>query len=306
MVRLIRGGRFDLVYGNNTSRSCRNALIAAKLAGARFIGHFRTMANGKPRLRFAHLNLADAVIAISNACARALAGRILKSKVRVVYNGVEINDFAACPDGLRARLRGELGFRAGVPAVVSVGNLTPRKGQHHAVAAIADARRRGVDLDLRLVGLLDRKPEYVADVRRQVLELGVQECVTFAGFKSDVTNILSVTDILVHTAASEAFGRALIEAMAAGVPVVAFAVDGVEEIVVDGKTGFLVPEGDTAAMADALSRLASDPPLRRWLGENGRARVLEHFSAEQTALRVRGIIEDLFCPPEQLKGLWRR
>ena len=123
----------------------------------------------------------------------------------------------------------------------------------------------------------------------------LQARVRFTGFRGDVRSLLAAADVFVHTCESEAFGRAIAEAMAARLPVVAFATGGVPEIVVDGETGYLVPTGDTTAVAVCLSRLARDPHLRSRMGQNGCRRIATLFTAEQTALQVRQIIDEVLA-----------
>ena len=123
--------------------------------------------------------------------------------------------------------------------------------------------------------------------------MGLEHRMTLLGFRRDITRLLSISDFLVHTAVSEAFGRVVIEAMAAGLPVAAFDTDGVAEIVLCGQTGLLVPKGDTGALAASLAQLASDPALRGRLGQQAQRRAQDLFSAEGTARGVRDVIEQV-------------
>ena len=103
------------------------------------------------------------------------------------------------------------------------------------------------------------------------------------GWQKDMNPVWRMTDCLVHTARMEPFGRVLIEAMAHGRPVVAFASGGPAEIVDDGQTGFLVPFGNVQELSEAMLRLARNVDLAKKMGRDARQQVHEHFSAEKTA-----------------------
>jgi len=111
-----------------------------------------------------------------------------------------------------------------------------------------------------------------------VKRLGLGPVVELLGTRSDVDELLAGADLFVLSSRSEGLPMSVLEAMAAGLPVVASAVGGVPELVRDGETGALVPPGDSAALAQAIRRIACDPALRDRLGESGRQRVEREFS----------------------------
>ena len=295
MVRLIRRGRFQLIYGNTTGSGSRNAFIAAKLMGVPFICHVRAIATKISWLRYIHLNgylnLADAVIPVSFACADSLQRRIRKSKLHVVHNGVELNDWRANPSTARGQLQHELGLSGQGPMLVYLGHLKSMKGQEYAVQAAAEVIRGGVDLNLLLVGHHNRDRDYVARVRAMIDKLGLRDKVSLTGFREDMLTLLSLADIYIHTSLDEAHPRAVLEAMAMGLPVVAFAVDGVAETVIEGQTGYLVSPGDVSGMTEAILKLVGKPSLRTQMGSAGKHRVKTHFSARVTAEKVARIID---------------
>ncbi|MCX7805942.1 MAG: glycosyltransferase family 4 protein, partial [Planctomycetota bacterium] len=110
-----------------------------------------------------------------------------------------------------------------------------------------------------------------------------------------VPRLLAASDIFVSTSEGEPFGRALVEAMAAGLPVVATASGAKAEIVEDGATGFLVPQGSIGAMASACERLLGDAELRRGMGERGRARARESFDVRRTAREIVAIYREILA-----------
>jgi glycosyltransferase involved in cell wall biosynthesis len=135
--------------------------------------------------------------------------------------------------------------------------------------------------------------EFENHLRQLTIDLGLSQKVIFTGHRDDVHRVLSALDLLVHCSHAEPFGRVLIEAMAAGRPVVAFADGGVPEIVVHGTTGLLVPPGDEQALAEAMIELLADRDRSLRLGDEGRRRVELHFTAQQTARAIEAIYKPL-------------
>lgn len=156
--------------------------------------------------------------------------------------------------------------------IVAVARLVPQKGLDVAVRAMA-----GLDASLVVLGEGPERPRLEALAR----EFGVN--LVLPGRVGDVASVLARADALVHPARWEGFGLALLEAMLAGLPVVATHVSSIPEIVVDGETGLLVPPDDPAALAGALARVLDDPGS---LGQAGRAHAREHFSVERMARRT--------------------
>ena len=204
------------------------------------------------------LTTATICVCESERAAGVAAGACDPRRTFVIYTGID-----ATP---RPRARpGE-----GVPAIVSVGRFQAPKDAISLVRALAVL---GGEHRAALVGDGPDRAAAVTEARR----LGVEDAVGFEGERHDVPEILASSHIFVLSSRSEALPVSILEAMAAGLPVVATRVGGVPELVVDGETGLLVPAGDTRALAAALQRLVDDPDLRVRLGAAGRARVEEHF-----------------------------
>lgn len=118
----------------------------------------------------------------------------------------------------------------------------------------------------------------------------------YIGFRDDVEQVYAAADVVVCASAFESYGKANLEAMACGKPVVSTRRGGPSETIVDGETGFLVDSGDAAGLARQVIRLLRDADLRRQVGQAGRARVCRHFSAAATAAAYAQIFEDLLAP----------
>jgi glycosyltransferase involved in cell wall biosynthesis len=133
--------------------------------------------------------------------------------------------------------------------------------------------------------------------------LRLEEAVEFAGFVEDVPAHIAELDVVVHASTTgEPFGQVIIEAMAEQKPVVATNGGGVPEIVEDGITGILVPMGDAAGMAEALTYLLANPEAAAQMGRNGRARVAAHFTIQRTARKVEAVYREVLRVSEQVES----
>jgi glycosyltransferase involved in cell wall biosynthesis len=133
------------------------------------------------------------------------------------------------------------------------------------------------------------------ELEAKALSLGLADVVTFAGIRSDVPQILAALDVFVLPSLWEGMPNAILEAMAAGLPVVATAVGGTPEVVADGKTGLLVPSHNPAAMAEAMERLLRSPDLRHRMGQAGREQVLQHFTVERMVAQTQKLYQQLLA-----------
>jgi L-malate glycosyltransferase len=294
LYRLIRRSAVDLVYANESNTLTRPVCMAATLAGVPFVSHARSMGWKQGRRALAHLRAAKAVIAVSRACADSVARFVRPGRLHVVYNGVSLPIPPANRDAARAKLKRELGLESDTPIVVSVGNVSPRKDQANQLAAMArlvpDAP--GAHL-LVLGGNRAHHAAYLRHLHSLLDDPMLARRVTLLGFRSDVERVLMGADVFLHTARSDPHPRSVLEAMAAGLPIVAFATDGVVETVAHDQTGLLVPIGDSQAAAAALLKLLRDPELATRMGDAGRKRVEHEFSENETSNRVRQIIHGI-------------
>jgi glycosyltransferase involved in cell wall biosynthesis len=202
--------------------------------------------------------------------------------VTVVRNGVR----GIVPEGAGARVRAELGIPAEAVVVTILAALRPEKAHDVAAEAVARVRERVPSVHLLVVGEGPTLP----DVERWLAPLG--DAATIAGYRTDVMAVLGATDVLLHPPRFDALPTAVIEAGAAGVPVVATRVGGIPEIVADGETGVLVPAPpEPAAVAAALEPLVADAELRGRLGAASRERFVREFSAESWARRLRALYD---------------
>ena len=290
LFRLIRQEKIDLVYGNNSGGASRNSLLAAKCARVPFICHVREMGWGKPWSKNGYLRFANAVVAVSQSCAESVDRFVPPGRLFVIPNGIPIRSKEVDRGRARALLLDQVKLSPNHVLVVSVAHICPRKGQESAIRAFA-ASTDLKKLHLILVGHLERDPSYVQKVQSLIHKHKLEKHVTILGFRRDASQLLPGADIFLHTAQVDPHPRSVLEAMSANLPVVAIDVDGVGETVADGRTGYLVPKGDVAAMARALAELASSSSTRRRMGTEGRRLVVDRFSAEITSEQVKNVID---------------
>jgi glycosyltransferase involved in cell wall biosynthesis len=292
LCRIIRNGNYDLVYGNNYSSGPRNALIAAKLCRKPFIWHIREML-WKTRLQTSFfLRYADVIIAVSRASAQSLEYYVPQKKVHIIYNGVDLEEFQVGHFKARQYVHRVLEIPEEYPVIVSVGQIGLRKGQKYTIEAAAQVVKDCPTAIFAIIGKPDGELEYASDLNKLVFHRGLDKNVRFLGFRSDIAMFLEGSDIFLHTALRDPNPRAILEAMAARLPVVAFGVDGVCEQVIDGETGYLVVPQDTMGAARALLGLLNSPDLRSQMGEKALKRVAGHFTSETIASAVVALIEE--------------
>jgi len=296
LVRMIRMEEVALVYGNSAHSASRNALIAAKFCNVPFVYHLREMAGSGWRHGRRFFPWADAAIAVSRATAESYRGSFRETP-RVIHNGVDVERFELDRDSSRREVASEFGFDEAAPIVIHVGNVYERKGQQIALEVARELQRDFPQCRLLMAGRLDRDSDYVDRLRVSIAEYGLEGRVILLGLRTDIGKLLAAADVFLHTALEDPHPRAVIEAMAAGLPVVAIAVDGVSETVVDGETGFLVSwPCPIRELADPLASLLANPELSQQMGDRGRDRTSRLFSADRMARDVADVILTLLGP----------
>ena len=299
--RRFRRSRPDVVHVNNGgfpgAISCNAAVVAARWAGVPVVTYVvNNLASSRRGVRRWSDWPVDRVVArwvTRFVTGSAAAGRALRAElgleedqVSVIPNGVEIGP------PRRGRPAPLPALPVGAPVLAVVARLERRKGHHVLFEALARlVEERGGPAPVVLVA--GEGPERAA-LEREVARLGLAEVVHLLGQRDDVPELLGRCDLVVlPSVGQEDFPLVVLEAMAAARPVVATRVAGIPEQVVHEETGLLVAPGDVAELAAALGALVDDPGRRAALGEAGRARFQEHFSAERAVERYRQLFRDL-------------
>jgi glycosyltransferase involved in cell wall biosynthesis len=245
---------------------------------------------------------ASTVLANSRYTASCVSALAPRASPQVVYNPVDLARFDPARidrAGARARLGEELGGDRARRLLLGVlAQITPWKGQDTAIEALRLLVERGVDAQLLLIGsakFVSRSTrhdnnEYLARLRASVVAAGLEDRVCWLGEREDVPELIRALDLLMLPSREEPFGRALIEAMALGVPVLATNVGGPAEILEDGREGYLLSPDEPAAWAVAARAILEQPELARRMGEAGRERA-QAFTDERHAEAILAVYE---------------
>ncbi len=235
-----------VVYRRGLGVPVRNTRLNRWIYGT-CITHFLTNSEATARQLFKHLPVQDA-------------------RVRTIYNGVDLPDFSPEPL-LREAAPGRL-------TLGSAGRLEREKGHGYLLDVAVRLREQGRNFCLRIAGEGRQRPV----LEKRIRELGLETEVELVGFVDDMGAFLQQLDIFLMPSLWEGFGYAVVEAMAAGVPVVAFGAGSIPEIVEHGVTGFLVPVKDVASLTGTVELLAADPDLRQRMGKKARETARERFA----------------------------
>lgn len=222
--------------------------------------------------------MADTVVAVSDDVADQLKGvfRLSPSKIRVIINGINvdaIHETIPKPERLSS-----LGASTGQRIVTAIGRLMPPKGHRYLVEAVPHLIRRHDNVKVLLAGDGDlREP-----LEKQSQNLGVQKVVSFLGSRNDVWDILALTEVFVLPSTSEGTSMALLEAMAAGKPIVATDIPGNRAVLKNEYNSLLVPPENPEKLAEAISFLLNNPKIAADYGKNAYRDVCQQFNIEQT------------------------
>ncbi|MFT4252815.1 MAG: glycosyltransferase family 4 protein [Caulobacter sp.] len=256
---LARERGVDVVHSNGLKAHAINVL-ARRLGGRPSVVHIRDIAYTRPEKAFwvALQKTSTAMVLVSRACWPA--GPAAPRNVHVIHNGVAVDAVAETPSAAPGGAR--LGF---------IGRIHPSKGLSDLLDWIKAAIDAGQPLTLTVRGkFAPETPEYEGQIADQIARLGLGDVVRMEGFVSDPDKVYENLDLVcVPSSAPDPFPRAVMEAMARGIPVIARPTGGIPEMVTHGETGFLVD--DASAFVDVAGRLANDPELAAQIGRQAHA-----------------------------------
>jgi L-malate glycosyltransferase len=244
-----------------------------------------------PRQHYAEVlvyKMANGVIANAETIKDQLVVRdkVISDKVWVIQNGLDLDRF----DGHRQPSLDSRREKSAGPSIAVVANLRPEKGHFVLLEACRYLAERFSTLKVFIVG----NGPMNESIAQRITELKLTHCVEMTGELKDVPAFLRIVDIAVlPSLKNEGFPNSVMEAMAASLPVVATDTGGTSELVSEGLTGYLVPPADPAALQDRLEKLCADPELRIKMGEAGRQRIIERFTADRMVRRFESLYETL-------------
>jgi glycosyltransferase involved in cell wall biosynthesis len=213
------------------------------------------------------------------------------SRVEVIYNGVDLTAAAAATPGARRRIRDEFGFLQDDFVIVQVARLHTLKDHATAIRTIDRLRQAIPKVRLLLAGEGEQRPA----LELQIQKLGLEHFVKLAGSRQDVPELMAASDAFLLTSISEGIPLTVIEAMAAGLPVVSTAVGGIPEMIRHGETGFLTPAGDDLALAAALQLLHDDRDQAVAIRELAALEARSRFSLESMIDNYRTVYREVIA-----------
>ena len=275
LSRFARENRIDLVHAH-LARDYTLAALASGRSGARLV-LTRHVLFPLSQIHRLTLRRAARVIAVSHAVADALRAQAIfaPAKIVTIHNGIDVERFAKPAQSTTSP--GQRRLRVG-----TIGQLAAIKGQEDLIRAAAIVCAARADVEFVIVGAdksaAGEHRQFLANLIQQLL---VHERVRLGGRIDDVPAFLATLDVFVSTGRVEAFGLSIVEAMAAGIPVIATESAGAREIIRADHTGRLVPVGDVKAIAAAIVDLLKDPSERERLAHNAQGDARQHYSLDR-------------------------
>ena len=279
LTRLIREERIDLVQTTLFYADVIGTL-AARLAGVKRIVSWEAITQPYGVKQMAAYRMAAKGYTVSVSVSEAIRGQVRRErhvpefKTRTIRYGVDDRKFHPIPGG---SCRKALGLSRDQLVFGTVARLTEQKGHRTLLEALPQIIRECPNAVFVFAG----DGPLRASLESKAATLGVERNVRFLGFRGDILQLMAAFDAFVLPSLYEGLPNAVLEAMACGKPVIATSVDGTPEAVVHGKTGWLVPPRDPAALADAVLRFCSNRRLMKTLGRNGRRRAVLAFGIDR-------------------------
>jgi glycosyltransferase involved in cell wall biosynthesis len=231
--------------------------------------------------------LPDAVVAVSEQVRQHCieVDHVDPNRVFTIYNGLDLSNWPELPRSIKP---------SGGPLVTTLGNIRRVKGHDIFIRAAAQIIEQYPRVQFSIAGDV-LEPEYFAELQALVRDLSLSDNFHFVGGITNSSEHLASADIFVLPSRSEGFSNAIIEAMAASLPVVATNVGGNAEAVMEGTNGILVPSEDVDALSLAITRLLCDPSQAKAMGLAGRGLVVEKFTADAMMRRIVGLYDNLLA-----------
>jgi glycosyltransferase involved in cell wall biosynthesis len=296
LTRLLRRRKIDVVVTVGAGDKMFWGRLAARAAGVPVVMsaiHSTGYPDAIGRLNRMKLltRWTDGFVAVADEHARHLVETegFPENKVFVIPNGVDVERFRPS-SAVATEVRKQLGFASTTPVVAIVAALRPEKNHELFLRAAAQIRRNNAEAKFVIVGDGPERPW----LERLAGELRLDDAVQFLGTREDIPRILQAIDVFALTSHMEANPVSILEAMAAGKPVVAPAVGSIAESVSDGQTGFVTPPGELEPVVERISQLLENRPLARQFGAAGRSTVVERWSLERMVDGYQALMAHLY------------
>jgi glycosyltransferase involved in cell wall biosynthesis len=253
------------------------------------IAHVRQETQPRKVSQYA-LDRVDYVVAVSHQVEQGvLSGGVETHRVRMHYSGVDCS--ALVTSGDDHNVRTQHGIPSQALLIGTIANLLPLKGYEVMLNALPAVLAAMPTVHYLIVG--GGEAEYETRLKAMAVERGISERVHFAGFQKSIVSYLSALDLYVHPSLKEAFGLAVVEAMAMGKAVVTTTAGGLPEVVAEGETGLLVPPGDAESLAASVIALLEDNHRRERMGLAGKTRAQEKFNLDASVAHIEQLYGDI-------------
>ena len=307
-MRLIKKKHIDIIH-THTFRSNLVGRLAAVGTLRKCVTHLHSpILRDFADLRRGRINetidrmtrpIAARYIAVSHSLRKEMIQRgLAPRKILTVHNVPDLDSLKLSirNTGSKPNVRQEYHIPQNAFLLVLVALLRPRKGVEVLIKAMKKVLQYFPDTRLLLVGSDDisEDPDYGNRLRRLTTELGLESNVAFAGFRDDVPEILSQSDLMVLPSLfGEGLPMVILEAMAMGVAVIASRVEGIPEIIVDGKDGFLVEPGDSDQLSNKIIQLLKDPVLLQDVRQSAREKMFREMNAQRHARQIEYVYQEV-------------
>jgi glycosyltransferase involved in cell wall biosynthesis len=280
LTQLIKANRIDLIH-SHTWGTDFYGYWASKILGVPMLAtvHNRYYIFEKWTRRISYkvlISHVQKIVAVSKDIQNLLKKdlKLLPQKIKLIYNGIDTSRFEK--KFYQEKLRKELSLSRGDLILGNVGNLREVKDHHTLILAFSKVSPLFPQAKLLIIG----EGELKASLLKFRSELGLEDQVLFLGHRDDIPALLNLMDIFILSSRLEGCSISILEAMASGKPVIATKVGGNPELVLEGKTGLLVPSAEPEKLAESIIQLLKDEKLRKKMGDEGRKRVKAKFSRE--------------------------
>ncbi|MCZ6775133.1 MAG: glycosyltransferase family 4 protein [Ignavibacteria bacterium] len=294
LSRFLKRHNIEIIHCH-LSKDIATIVPAIKLAGQRIpillskhVGSYISKKDLLHRFTYAHVSR---VLAVSEVIHKNILDTtpVTPDRVMTVHDAIDTDRFS--PHRVdRRRVRKEFNIADDIVVVGLVGRFSPGKGHKELLEAAAILRNNYPAVHFLIVGEASHgEQKYEQKIKTMCSMLGLQDIVTFTGFRRDVPEVMAAFEIFAFPSHAESFGIVLIEAMGMERPVVSTNCDGVLDIVVDGETGLYVHPRNPSELADALAKLINDESLRGKMGKAGRKRVEEFFDQKRQIEKIQAL-----------------
>ncbi len=294
IIKIIKNEKIDIVHTNLFGADIYGR-IAAKLAGVPYVvttlhnlGYEQSSVFDKRKIadNIARRFCDSRFIAVSETVKKSAERNLKIKNIRVIYNSIDINAFSPLEEQERIDIRNRLGIKKDVCVLTDVGRLDFDKGHNFLLKALTLGELKNKNFVLLLAGNGPAEAEF----RDLCVELGIQEKVIFLGRRNDIRDIIGCSDLFILPTINEGFGIVILEAMALKIPCIASDIDGVREIIENGKDGILVKPASSELLSGAIFDLMNNPIKRTNIIEAGYAKIKEKYDIKNKV----NLLEDVY------------